>query len=89
MVVTYDNSDDPPIAIAPLGSDLASCQMWVKAHQEFMMVPSPSGQWTLVYLSDGGTVMLEGASFWHTTEVHEVARLMRIWINNQADRGHL
>lgn len=88
-MVTYEDSEDPPIAIAPLGSDLPSCQMWVRSHQEFMMVPSASGQWTLVYLSDGGTVMLEGQSFWHTRGVHEVARQMRTWINNQRSRGHL
>jgi hypothetical protein len=63
--------------------------MWVRAHQEFMMVPSPTGQWTLVYLSDGGIVMLNGQTFWRVRGVHEAARAMRAWINNMAAHGHL
>ncbi len=78
MVVTYEDSADPAIAVAPLGSDLPSCEAWVREHGEFMMVPSSEGKWTLVYLSADGHTKLEGAPFWHTVGRQEAARQMRI-----------
>lgn len=89
MIVAYEDSDDPAIAIAPLGSDVPTCRAWVRSNKEFLMAPSPSGPWTLFYLSDGGTVVAEDQPFWHAHGARDAARQMRIWINNQAGRGHL
>jgi hypothetical protein len=89
MVATYEDSTDPAIAVAPLGSDLPSCGAWVREHDEFMMVPSSEGRWTLVYLAADGYAKFEGQPFWHTVGKQEAARQMRIWIGGLASRGEV
>lgn len=89
MVVTYEDSDDPQIAVAPAGSDESSCRMWVRSHEEYLMAPSPSGQWTLFYLSNGGTILCEGQPWWFARDIREAAQQMRIWIDKQESIGRL
>ena len=75
--ITYEDSDDPPLAIAPREFDVPHATMWVRSHGEPMMLRDADGHWMLVFVGDNGSTPIESQPFWHLTDLSAAAGAMR------------
>jgi hypothetical protein len=80
-MITYEDTDEPRIAIAPSGFDPTFCASWVRSHDEPMMLQDLDGHWILFFFAANGSVQFESVAFWQVTDMHEAARMMRIWLD--------
>lgn len=82
-VITYEDSDLPEIAIAPPGYDVPLAMMWVRSHQEPMMMRDGDGHYVLVFFAENNSVQIESPAFWGITDTREAARRMRKWLDSR------
>ena|SRR5713101_7275741 len=79
--INYEDSDDPPIAIAPREFDVALARMWVRSHDELMMLRDLDGAWMLFFFAENDSVQSE--KFHGLADVHLAATKMREWLDKQ------
>jgi hypothetical protein len=81
FVTQYEDSELPGIAIAPPSFDIPLAEMWVRSHQEPMMMRDRDGHFVLICLGPNNSVQIESPAFWRITDVHAAASKMRKWLD--------
>jgi hypothetical protein len=79
--ITYEESDDPPIAIAPPGFGPTLAMMWAQSHDELMMLRDSDGAWMLFYFAVDNEVKCE--KFHGMTGRYQATTRMREWLDEQ------
>jgi hypothetical protein len=82
-LIKYEDSDNPEIVIAPDHYDVPLATMWVRSHNELMMLRDLDGHWVLFYFAANNSVQFESAAFWGISDVHEAAARMRNWLDSK------
>jgi hypothetical protein len=79
--IAYEDSEDPPIAIAPREFDAALATMWVQSHGELMLLRDLDGAWILFFFAANNSVQFE--KFQGITGAQRAATKMRDWLDAQ------
>jgi len=79
--VEYEETDRPPIAIAPTRFNFTMAQMWSRGRSELMMQRDEDRQWFLHYF--GADNNPDNFKFAGITDVHEAAAKMREWLDER------
>ena len=77
----YEDSDDPPIAVAHREFDVALATMWVRSHDDLMMLRDLDGAWMLFFFAENDSVQVQ--KFHRVTDIHLAATKMREWLDQQ------
>lgn len=75
----YEDSELPRIAVAPQGFSVEIATMWVRSHNELMMLRDLDNSWLLCHFATDNSVQCE--TFNGLADVHLAASRMREWLD--------
>lgn len=81
-VIKYEEGDLPGIAIAPDHFDVSLAMMWVRSHQEPMMMIDHD-HYMLVFIAADNSVQIESPSFRGVIDASKAADMIRTWLRHQ------